>query len=90
VTESTVDTTASTTEAAGPTTGQQIDGLVADIRTHSAAVVRLEGELDSARLAVRNRAVDLVHLVGNRNAAAALLGITGRELASMLPRGTAR
>lgn len=70
----------------GPTRGQRIDELAAKIPNRTRRMERLQAEIDEIRKARSQDAVDLAEILGSTGAAAAMLGITGRQFASLRGR----
>jgi hypothetical protein len=77
------DPTDQPTADPGPTVGRQVDDLLSEIDSLGRAIRKHSRDLHDAERKHRARVDNLVGLIG-RPAAAALLGITPRELAGIL------
>lgn len=78
---------AATDQAAPPKSrGARIDELATRIPNRTAALVRAIEEVDRIKAARADDAAELATILGSTGAAAAMLGITGREFAALRGR----
>lgn len=70
----------------GPTRGQRIDELVTAIPRCTKALDRTAAEFERIRKERSDYAAELATILGSTGAAAAMLGITGREFAALRGR----